>query len=403
MIYLDNAATTKPLESVKEKFLQICQNNFANPSSIHKEGKRSSQIIEEASFSFLKYISNFSANNNGKIIFTSSATLSNNIAIKGAAEYLKLKNRNKKIKIMFNETDHPSIVETVKSIKDIQLCKINFHKLYNKLKDNEDIMQYVFSVYCDQIDLLNPDILILQWVNNENGLILPIEKIIEYARTKNESMIIHIDAVQGFLKIPFFNIKNIDTISFSSHKFGGLKGCSILFIKDLKKIKPFIFGGYQMYGIFPSTENVAAISSTISAIEELYNTIELRLNQTMQKKEKLMDLVAIDTMIANHLFILTDKKSDSINFSPYIIKLYNKKIPAQVLQTLLDEKDIMVSIGSACSSNVKKASQDTALFGIPSEFSDKGIRISLFLDETLNQIEIFYQTLKDILIKFQKW
>ncbi|MFN3411519.1 MAG: aminotransferase class V-fold PLP-dependent enzyme, partial [Exilispira sp.] len=231
MIYFDNAATTKPLEVALKSFIEISENNFANPSSLHKEGKNSRQIIEKSKEEFKKIINA----NDGELIFTSSATLSNNIAICGYFNYLKGKIKNRKLKILYCEADHPSIVDTIKNLSDIELRGILYPQLYEKLQkyknksnyeisgnyknesETDDIEEYLLSLYYNEIEKFKPDILVLQWVNNENGLILPVEKIARYARKYNENILIHADAVQGFLKLPLFILDNIDSVSFSAH------------------------------------------------------------------------------------------------------------------------------------------------------------------------------------------
>ncbi len=398
MIYLDNAATTKPEKIAIEYFLKYLNDIYANPSSMHKEGKKAKEIIENSKYKFNKIIKN----EVGEVIFTYSATISNNIAIFGNVEYLKSKKNKGKIKILYSEADHPSIVEPIKSIKDIEIYDIKFTEVYKKIKNDENVQDYLLNLFYKTLDIVNPDLIVLQWVNNENGLILPIKKISEYAKSKNKNILIHVDAVQGFLKIPFFGLRNIDTISFSAHKFGGLKGSSILYINDIKRIRPIIYGGGQMHGIFPSTENVATIASTVALCEELTNNLESRLKENIKKKEKVFDFV-FSNNLKDEVFLFSDRKLENLSFSPYILKIYNKRLPAQVLQNILSEKEIMVSIGSACSSNKKRMIKDSSVFGIPSEIADKGIRVSFFINESFEEIEIFCNALKQIMNEYSNW
>lgn len=433
MIYFDNAATTKPLDIAIKKFNETTNQFYANPSSLHIEGKKSKKIIEDAKQDFKKIINA----KIGQVIFTSSATLSNNIAISGMIQYLKGKIKNRKLKILYSEADHPSIVETVKAQKDVELISIKFDKLYKYLIENKDIEEYILSIYYENITQFKPDLLVLQWVNNENGLILPIEKITKFVKENDRDILVHIDAVQGFLKIPFFDFNNVDTISFSAHKFGGLKGTSILYIRELGKIRPIIFGGGQMESIFPSTENVGSISSTIAVINDLSIKIQKNYLDNLIKKEYLLWSIKKDEFLNKSLFgfsyknIIEDDILNSIidniseiyskefiieklekeklkdknifSFSPYIMKIYNDKIPAAVLQNILSDEGIMVSIGSACSSNRKKMVTDTKLYGLPSNISDKGIRVSFFINETKEEIDLFIDKIKQIIKKYRNW
>ncbi|HPC37966.1 MAG TPA: aminotransferase class V-fold PLP-dependent enzyme [Exilispira sp.] len=433
MIYFDNAATTKPLDIAIKKFDETTNQLYANPSSLHIEGKKSKKIIEDAKQDFNKIINA----KIGQVIFTSSATLSNNIAISGMIQYLKGKIKNRKLKILYSEADHPSIVETVKAQRDVELISIKFDKLYKYLIENKDIEEYILSIYYENITQFKPDLLILQWVNNENGLILPIEKITKFVKENVQDILIHLDAVQGFLKIPFFGFNNVDTMSFSAHKFGGLKGTSILYIKEPGKIIPIIFGGGQMEGIFPSTENVGSISSTIAVINDLFPKIQKNYRDNLIKKEYLIWSIKKDELLSKSLFVFSNKNfiEDDISnsnidniseisfkefiieklnieklkdknifsFSPYIMKIYNDKIPAAVLQNILSDEGIMVSIGSACSSNRKKMVTDTKLYGLPSNISDKGIRVSFFINETKEDIDQFIDKMKQIIKKYKNW
>ncbi|MFN3410955.1 MAG: aminotransferase class V-fold PLP-dependent enzyme, partial [Exilispira sp.] len=215
-------------------------------------------------------------------------------------------------------------------------------------------------------------------------------------RKYNENIFIHVDAVQGFLKLPLFILDNIDSVSFSAHKFGGLKGVSSLYIRDIKKIRPIIFGGGQMNNLFPSTENVSAIYSMVQTSIFLFAEISSRIIKNKEKKEYLIKLLSLDEKLYKNLYLF----SNNINFSPYIIKIYNNKIPAQILQNILSDENIMVSIGSACSSNRKKELFDFRLYGLPSNLSDKGIRVSLFIGETKEEIEIFISKLSQIISKY---
>lgn len=398
MIYFDNAATTKPLSIALDTFLKISQSNYANPSSLHIFGKKAKESIEENK----QLIKNFFNINKGEVIFTASATLSNNIALIGSINYLKSKIRNRKINIIYSETDHPSLVEPIKKQSDIQMNSIDYNELYKKIDENCDIENYIYSLYCEKIEKSEPDLLILQWVNGENGLIIPVEKIAEFAKRKYKNIIIHVDAVQGFLKLPLFNFKNIDSVSFSAHKFGGLKGTSILYIKEIDNIRPIFFGGGQMKDIFPSTENVAGIASTVSVINFLNNTIDLRLDNSFNLKNLLIHLISQTSILKECLYIFSDNlNNQKINFSPYIIKIYNTKLPSAVLQNILSDNNIMVSIASACSSNKKNLQKDNVFWGIPAQISDKGIRISFFIEETPNQIEELCKILSQQIEKYK--
>lgn len=461
-IYFDNAATTKPLKVAVDAFNQICESCYGNPSSDHGVGKLSKNMILQAN----DETQNMLCTKKGDIIFVPSATIANNIAILGRVRFLqKLKKRKTRVekieknnlenceehlktdddhivKVLFSEFDHPSLVEPVKSLDEIKYFSVDLPGLYKYTKPSNEksiygsgkgLESYIISQYQKKIEKERVDILILQWVNNENGLILPVLQIVKILKKTLPDIYIHIDATQGLMKLPFKEfmlsmnedkkVKSIfdyiDSFTASAHKFGSVKGAAILWLKEIGSIKPILFGGNQMSGVFPSTENLPAIVSMAKTVEFLKGELDARLKKALEYKIKLYKKIKNDKILFDNLVVLDDfyyndlndlnfkddyevykKNSKKILFSPFIVKIYNKKLPAQVVQNIFNDNGIAVSIGSACSTNKKQILKDNLYFGVPDNIASNGIRISFFDEFEDKNLDTFLKVFKQMLERY---
>ena len=242
-IYLDNAASTPIDRQVIDEMLPFMENNYGNPSSLHKLGRYSRQGILNSRSRIAKMVG---AGIN-EIYFTSGGTESNNLAIVGTAKLINKTNPSSS-QILVSEIEHDSILETVKIIEREMKFEVNSIPVNKDGIINEERFKEMISTKTGLVSVM--------LVNNEIGTIQPIKKLAEIAKNKNSNAVFHTDAVQALGKIPI-NVKdlNIDLLSVSSHKINGPKGAGALYIKTGLNPEPILFGGGQERKLRSGTEN----------------------------------------------------------------------------------------------------------------------------------------------------
>ncbi len=350
-IYLDNAATTKPCEPAVTACFSCITENFGNPSSLHGIGFEAEKTVTEAR----KSIAAALVCEPDCIFFTSGATESNNTVIFGAAE--KMGRRKKKIVVSAGE--HSSVLKPMKYLEERGFTALRVKPSRNGDIDIDEFVQNVddntFLVSCGL-------------VNNETGAINPVGKIFSAVKKKYPDCLTHTDAVQGFLKIPMkAKALSADFITLSAHKVHAIKGAGALYIKRGVKIPPFIYGGGQEKGMRSGTESVPLISAFGAAARALHGTMGSAYDHVSEVDSYLNEkLRALDFVIINY---------ESENKSPFITNFSVKGIRSETLLHFLEERDIYVSSGSACSKGAK--SEVLSSMGISEKQIDSAIRVSL--------------------------
>lgn len=366
-VYFDNAATTKILDKAQQAVLNTMNFNFANPSSLHKFGLNAEKILNTTRNTIASSLNC----QPDEIVFTSSATLSTNIAILGSMQKFY---RNTKKKIITTAIEHAATKNCLKYLENhgFEIIKI---QPSNKIYSANDFIKQIDNNTC-LISLIH--------VNNETGLILPIEEITKLAKLKNSNALIHIDCVQSFTKLPI-NLTTMpaDFVSISGHKINAPKGVGVLFIRKNTKINPIFFGGGQENGIFPGTQNVPAIAGLNTAVKfHIKNSVK-HLQHYKNLKNELIKICKTNPKIKFNFE--ADKNV------PYIINISIKKINAQVMLNFLEMHGFLVSSASACS----KGHLSTVLtnLGYSSERQQSAIRISLSFNNTMQQVQQLANTI----------
>lgn len=374
MIYFDNSATTIPYKEVVDSFVTVAQNYFGNPSSLHGLGIQAEKLLSQSR----KQVASILEVKEEEIIFTSGGTEANNLAIKGIAQRYKKRGNH----IITTVTEHPSVKNTCK-----QLESEGFEVTYLPVNTDGKISLEDLSAAIKDTTIL----VSVMHVNNEVGSINPIVEIGNYLR-KYPSIKFHVDNIQGFSKVPL-NIKesNISAYSLSGHKFHGLKGTGILYIRQGIELIPQLLGGGQEKKKRSGTENVAGFVALAKA---------LRLSKENEKK--LPELLTITDFIKQELdkldrvMIHTPKE----NFAPHIINVSVLGVKAETFVHALERDEVYVSTTSACSSKAKK--HDSTLFYMnkTTEEITSSIRISIGFNNTLDEakefIRIFTKTLSEL-------
>lgn len=371
MIYLDYSATTKVNDEVLDTFIKCEKEFIGNPNSLHALGVKSKNIIEKAT----TQIANLLNVKETEIIYTSGASEANNLALKGICE--KYKSRGKHI--ITTKLEHSSILSQINYLID-NGYKIDYVKLdSNGQVDLNDLEEKI----CNDTILVS-----ICAVNSELGILQPIEKIASIVK-KYPKCFFHSDMTQAIGKIKV-NLNNIDLISFSAHKFYGLKGIGILIKKEKIELEQLIHGGKSTSIYRSGTPTTSLIVSTSKALrlslENLDNDIKYvyELNKYLKEKLDKFDKVKINS---------------NDNCIPHILNISIIDVKPETMLHALEKYEIYISTKSACSSN---DSLSIPVFELTRDISraNSSVRISISklttkeeLDKFLKYFEICYEEL----------
>ena len=378
MIYLDNAATTKADQNVVDSFVKVNQTLYFNPNSPHHAGVQAEQLLLKAKSEINRILN---LNNQFDIIFTSGATESNNILLKGIA-YMKKETANE---IITSVLEHPSVLEVMRYLEREKGFKL---KYVDVTKEGKLDTEHLKSLMTDKVGLVT-----CMYVNNIMGQIQPIEEIANIVKNYPRAHF-HVDAVQALGKVPM-QINHIDSLSLSGHKFNGLKGQGLLLLKNIQNIEPIVHGGGQEYGLRSGTINLPMAISMVRAIKNAVDqTKELNLRLSNYKNKLLSFLAEYKNVFIN----------SPQNASPHIINIGFPGVKGEVLVNAFSKQNVMVSTTSACSSKMNKLNEVLLAMEIEESKIEGSIRISLGAHTTENDIlsfmnafESVYKEIKELL------
>ena len=368
MIYLDNAATTKMYEEGADIYKKYACQSFFNPSAIYNPSLEIAHELDGARKALLNKL----GAKTGNIIFTSGATESNNLAIMGSK-------RNGKQEYVFSEGEHPSVYNVAK-----ELASLGFKVYFVPLTSNGEVDYEKLA----QVINKNTRLISVMHVSNETGAISDLKRIDALRNSLAPQALLHVDGVQAFCKIPFtLDDINADFYTISAHKFHGPKGVGALYVKNPQTLKNIVFGGGQEKGYRSGTENVPGIMAMKYAFERA--NVEENLRKVSILYSKLISIFKQDEKIE---IIRTQ--------NPYIISAEFKGVNGETLMRVLQEHDILVGMGSACSTK-KAGNRILESMGKQKDSIKSHIRISLDEELTLDQIE--YAANKMVEIYNQIW
>ena len=365
-IYLDNAASTRVNPKVLAKFDEVAVDLYGNPSSKHMEGLLADQCIDVAKVK----IGDIIHCGSGDIYFTSGATMSNNVLIQG----------------MFRK--HPETMLIISSVEHNDILELYNWLPYSKriIDVNEDGI-----IDLEQLDRLIKEckevgrycLVSVQMANSETGVIQPVKRIAEIVHQHSKAFF-HSDATQY---IPYYPINineiGIDALSMSGQKIGGIKGSGILYCrKELKdEVLPIIFGEQGLIGGTPSTPLIASLAVAFELID--YKTVDL-INKRDYLLSKLQELGGV----------LVGPKNNRL---PNNIYIRFPGISGIVLMNLLDEYDIYIGTGSACSTDSDKPSHVALAYGLPADAALECVRFTLSKENTYEELDYVVNIIKNIL------
>ena len=360
MIYLDYSATTKTDEEVLDTFIKCSKEFIGNPNSLHILGVKSKNMIDKAT----TQIANLLNVKENEIIYTSGSSESNNLAIKGICE--KYKNRGKHI--ITTPLEHSSIYGPMDYLKE------NGFKIdYVKIDPNGQVdLENLKELMSDNTILVS-----ICLVNSEIGIYQQLDKIIEVVR-KYPKCFIHSDITQAVGKINI-DISNIDLVSFSAHKFYGVKGIGCLIKKEKIELTPLIHGG-------KSTTIYRSGTPCLPLIVSMSKALRLALENINEKEKYVKEL---NNYLKEKLDNYDKVKINSNEYSiPHILNISIIGVKPETMLHALESKEIYVSTQSACSDTNSKSK---AVYALTNDINraNSSIRISLSYLTTKEEIDEF--------------
>lgn len=378
--YLDNSATTRCSDEAVKIMIKVLQKDFGNPSSLHNKGMEGENYVKAARSEIAKTLKV----NDKEIYFTSGGTESNNLAIIGAARAYR-RSGNKVITTMI---EHPSVANP-----------------FAYLEDNGFEVTYLPVDNLGQVDLnalreaMTEDTILVSvmHVNNEIGAVQPIEEIAEIVKSVNKECVFHVDAIQSYGKFRIYPKKiGVDMLSVSGHKIHGPKGSGFLFVKDKIKLKPIILGGGQEWGMRSGTENVPAIAGLGVAAREIYADFDNNIDRMYKLRDRFIsEVTKIDGVTVNGPL--------DHSGAPHIISVSVSGVRAEVLLHALEDRNIYVSAGSACSSNKPAISKTLKAIGLDQKLLDSTVRFSFSIHTTEEEVDYAVSALQELVPMLSKY
>ena len=369
MIYLDNAATTKPDAECFEKVKNYIEEKFYNPSALYAEGYNLHKELGTARINILNLIAN---ERDFDLIFTSGGTEADNHAILCGG---------KRGNVVMTSGEHSAVFSCANALKERGI-EVRFAALNKDGSVNEDDLLNSIDENTSLVSVIH--------VNNETGAINDINGIAKRVKAKNTRILFHSDGVQAFGKISIRLGKDIDFYSISAHKIGALKGVGALIKRKSAAIKPYIYGGGQENGLRSGTENVFGIKFMEFAAQKRFAIIDENYNK-IQSYNSLMR-----SLLDKSLFEIISGE----NGSPYILTVGAKGVRGETILHEVNDKGLIIGTGSACSSNEKKRYSRVILAcGIGEDIADGVLRLSFSSENSEEEIvkaaQILNETVKN--------
>lgn len=379
-IYFDNSATTPVFPCVREVMMRTMEDDFGNPSSMHRKGMDAENYIRTAKTQIAKTLKV----DEKEILFTSGGTESNNTAILGTVSANPRLGKH----LITSAIEHPSVANTMHWLEG-QGYRVTYLPVDHEGRIS---LEDLAAAIDDETILIS-----IMMVNNEIGTREPIEEISRVIKEKNPNTIFHVDAVQAYGKYVIRPKKwGIDLMSVSGHKIHGPKGIGFLYIRDKVKINPIIFGGEQQKGLRSGTENVPGIAGLGAAAEEIYREHESRTAYLYGCKSRMTEgLLQLEGVTVNGPAV-----DDG---APHVVSASFAGVRSEVLLHALEDKGIYVSAGSACASNHPGLSSTLVAIGLDPKLLDCTLRFSFSIFTTEEEVDETLKALKELLPFLRKY
>lgn len=373
--YFDWAATSPMSERSIQAYVDTARNYRGNPSALHKDGTAAAKVLasERERSARLLHVSP------KKIVYTSGATESNAIVLQS------LLWRPNPGQVILSAIEHDSVLQ-YRRILESHGYEVTLLPAPGGYVDPDDLSKAL----CE-----NTRMVCIMLVNNVLGTVQDIQALSRVIRSHEQStgrsVHLHCDAVQAIGKIPFdLSSRDIDSASFSAHKFQGPKGTGILYLRA-DSWEPLSRGGNQERGIRPGTENLAGIVAMNEALEETLSDQDRFLEQGERLRRVFEACIANETQVVK---LISPAYESSRSCTPFILTCTVPKIPSEVFTRIMYDKGFCISSGSACSNNASKGSE--GMLGganITHEDAASAIRISFGRDTDEKQVRLLAETL----------
>ena len=378
-IYFDNGATTRPFPEVRSIMAQVLDEDYGNPSSMHKKGFQAEKYVTRAREIIARSLK-VSAR---EIFFTSGGTEANNLALMGTA----LAGRRQRRHIITSCIEHASVYNPLSFLEDegftVTYLPVDEKGLI-RLEDLQAALRkdtLLVSVMC---------------VNNEIGAVEPVEEIGRMVKAFDPGILFHTDCIQAYGKMDCRpRAWKADLVSVSGHKIHGPKGIGFLYVKEGTRIKPVLWGGNQEKGLRSGTENVPGIAGMGRAAELIYEDHDQKIASILKVKEHLIKRVLEEV----------EHTKDNSGQAPHVASISFPGVRSEVLLHALEDKGIYVSAGSACSSNKPAVSGTLKGIGLTKEYYESTLRFSFGVYNTPEEADLCVEALKElvpVLRRFQR-
>ena len=364
MIYLDNSATTRPFDSVIDVMSDCMREAYYNASAAYKPAVDVDRRIRGCR----KAIAAQLGAQEDEVCFTSGGTESDNLAILGVAGTLR-----KPGNFVCSVIEHPAVLETIRRVEamghEVRLMPIGADGV-------------VDLAACESLFDENTAFVSCMQVSNETGAVQPVEAIARMARAKNPNVRVHVDGVQGFMRVPMhMGRMGVDLYSLSAHKIHGPKGVGALVVKKGVRLQPQETGGgqeknlrsgtYNSPGILGLGEAVAQMAARKSQLEEMR-----RIKLSLWEKLSSIEGVRVNGVPAGEAAS-----------APHVLSLSFDGVRGEVMRNALEGMGVLVSTGSACASHKQKVSATLKAMGLTNEQADGTIRVSLGMMNTMEEMD----------------
>ena len=380
-MYFDSAATTKPCAECISAMTEAMQAHFGNPSSLHGMGLDAQRCMDTAR----RQIASALGCQSEELSFTSGATESNHLAIRGAAAaYGKRKRR-----VVTTTVEHACVRGAFDMLEEEGFEVIRVAPDADGILRAADLASAVNDETC---------LVSMMLVNNETGAVLPVKQSFMQIKREHPQVITHCDAVQGFMKLPFTPASlGADLLTVSGHKVHACKGIGALYHKKGIRLLPLLKGGEQellhlsggsTVPLRPGTESVPLIAGFCAAVQMLRSNLDQRRDYIVSlRQECIRQLLTLDGVTVN-------SPEDG---SPYILSFSVKGLKSETMLHFLSEKGIYVSSGSACSKG--KQSGVLQQFGIRQDLADSTLRVSFCAENTVEEVTALCEALKEAQVR----
>ena len=374
-VYLDNSATTMAYRSVGELVQKVMCEDYGNPSSMHNKGVEAEKYIKEAKETFARLWKV----QEKEVYFTSGGTESDNMALIGAARANKRAGNH----LITSSIEHPAIINTMRFLEEEEGFRVTYLPVdqYGRIR-----LDALKEALCEDTILVS-----IMYVNNEVGSVQPIQEAASIVKAYNKDILFHVDAVQGFGKYKIYPKKlKVDMCSISGHKIHGPKGSGFLYIDEKVKIRPLILGGGQQNGMRSGTDNVPGIAGLAKSAEIVYRHFDEQTAQMRACKHRLIEgLRELDDVVIHGM--------PEEEGAPQIVNASFLNVRSEVLLHTLEDRQIYVSAGSACSSHKRAGSPTLTAIGASKAEMESAVRFSFSEFTTLEQIDYTLDTLREVL------